>query len=93
MRTNQEKSNKITRELLKHPASTGGDSDTARSTSGYLLCIGTGAVSWSSKLQSIVALSTTAAEFVAAVEAGKEMALSLSVVCLASHLGLQCPLL
>ena len=51
----------------------GGDSDTARSTSGYLLCIGTGAVSWSSKLQSIVALSTTEAEFVAAVEAGKEM--------------------
>src|SRR5258707_13091549 len=26
----------------------GGDSDTAKSTSGYLLCIGTGAVSWSS---------------------------------------------
>jgi len=35
--------------------------------------IGTGAVSWSSKLQSIVALSTTEAEFVAAVEAGKEI--------------------
>ena len=51
----------------------GGDSDTAKSTSGYLLCIGTGAVSWSSKLQSMVALSTTEAEFIAAVEAGKEM--------------------
>ena len=50
-----------------------GDSDTAESTSGYLLCIGTGAVSWSSKLQSMVALSTTEAEFIAAVEAGKEM--------------------
>src|SRR5258705_13962661 len=51
----------------------GGDPDTTRSTSGYLLCIGTGAVSWSSKLQTLVALSTTEAEFIAAVEAGKEM--------------------
>jgi hypothetical protein len=51
----------------------GGDPDNSRSTSGYLLCIGTGAVSWSSKLQSLVALSTTEAEFIAAVEAGKEM--------------------
>jgi Reverse transcriptase (RNA-dependent DNA polymerase) len=51
----------------------GGDPDTSRSTSGYLLCIGTGAVSWSSKLQSLVALSTTEAEFIAAVEAGKEI--------------------
>jgi len=47
--------------------------DTTQLTSGYLLCIGTGAVSWSSKLQSLVALSTTEAEFIAAVEAGKEM--------------------
>ena len=51
----------------------GGDTDTGKSTSGYLVCIGTGAVSWSAKLQSVVALSTTEAEFVAAVEAGKEM--------------------
>jgi hypothetical protein len=51
----------------------GGDPETTRSTSGYLLCIGTGAVSWSSKLQTLVALSTTEAEFIAAVEAGKEM--------------------
>src|SRR5258705_568791 len=51
----------------------GGDPDTTRLTSGYLLCIGTGAVSWSSKLQTLVALSTTEAEFIAAVEAGKEM--------------------
>ena len=35
--------------------------------------IGTGAVSWSSKLQTLVALSTTEAEHIAAVEAGKEI--------------------
>lgn len=51
----------------------GGSKDTGKSTGGYLLKCGTGAVSWRSKLQPIVALSTTEAEYVAAVEAGKEM--------------------
>src|SRR5882757_8099098 len=51
----------------------GGCKDTGRSTGGYLVKIGTGAVSWSSKLQSIVALSTTEAEYIAAVSAGKEI--------------------
>jgi hypothetical protein len=49
-----------------------GNPDKGRSTSGYVVKMGTGAVSWSSKLQSIVALSTTEAEFVAAVSAGQE---------------------
>ena len=50
-----------------------GDSvDTGRSTSGYLLTIGGGAVSWSSRLQSLVAQSTTEAEYIAAVDAGRE---------------------
>ena len=35
--------------------------------------MGTGAISWSSRLQGIVALSTTEAEFVAAVSCGQEM--------------------
>jgi hypothetical protein len=39
-----------------------GNVDTGRSTTGYVVKMGTGAVSWSSKLQSIVALSTTEAE-------------------------------
>ena len=51
----------------------GGDKDTGRSTGGYIVKVGTGAVSWSSKQQAIVTLSTTEAEFVAAVEAGKEI--------------------
>jgi hypothetical protein len=50
-----------------------GNKDNSRSTGGYLVCMGNGAVSWSSKLQPIVALSTTEAEYIAAVEAGKEL--------------------
>src|SRR5262249_6513586 len=52
----------------------GGNPDNGKSTGGYVVKIGTGAVSWSSKLQSMVALSTTEAEYIAAVEAGKEIA-------------------
>jgi hypothetical protein len=51
----------------------GGCKDNGRSTGGYLIKMGTGAISWRSKLQPIVALSTTEAEYIAAVEAGKEM--------------------
>jgi len=51
----------------------GGNPDNGKSTSGYVLQIGTGAVSWSSKLQPTVSLSTTEAEYVAAVHAGKEV--------------------
>ena len=47
--------------------------DTGRSTSGYVIKMGSGAISWSSRLQTIVALSTTEAEFVAAVSAGQEI--------------------
>ena len=51
----------------------GGNPDNGRSTGGYVLKIGSGAVSWSSKLQSLVALSTTEAEYIAAVDTGKEI--------------------
>ena len=47
--------------------------DTRRSTSGYVIKIGTGAVSWSSKKQVTVALSSTKAEYIASVAAGKEI--------------------
>lgn len=43
-----------------------GDQDDRRSTSGFIFMFGTGAVSWSSKKQQIVTLSTTEAEFIAA---------------------------
>ena len=54
-------------------ASHGDCKDSGRSTGGYLTKVCGGAVSWSSKLQPVVALSTTEAEYIAAVEAGKEI--------------------
>jgi hypothetical protein len=50
-----------------------GDKDSRRSTTGYLFTIGGTIVSWISKLQKVVALSTTEVEYVAATEASKEM--------------------
>ena len=51
----------------------GGNPDNGRSTSGQIVMMAGGAVSWSSKLQTIVALSTTEAEYVAACSAGQEI--------------------
>ena len=50
-----------------------GDLDSRKSTSGYLFTFSEGAISWQSRLQKCVSLSTTEAEYVAATEAGKEM--------------------
>lgn len=50
-----------------------GDIDSRKSTSGYLITFAGGAVSWQSKLQKCVALSTTEAEYIAITEACKEM--------------------
>jgi hypothetical protein len=47
--------------------------DNGHSTSMYVVKIGSGTILWMSCLQSIVALSTTKAEFVAAASAGQEV--------------------
>ena len=54
-------------------ASHGDCIDTGRSTGSYLTTLGGGSIGWSSKLQNVVALSSTEAEYMAAVEAGKEI--------------------
>ena len=47
--------------------------ENGRSTGAYVIKMGGAAVSWRSKVQPFVALSTAEAEFIAAVEAGKEI--------------------
>jgi len=49
------------------------DVDSRKSTSGYLTTFAGGVVSWQSKLQRCVVLSTTEADYIAACEAGKEV--------------------
>ena len=48
-----------------------GDLDCRKSTSRYLFTFAGGAISWKSKLQKCVSLSTTEAEYIVATEAGK----------------------
>ena len=50
-----------------------GDRDNRTITIGYVFTVGGTVVSWVSKIQSVLALSTTEAEYVVAIEASKEM--------------------
>ena len=50
-----------------------GNKDNCRITTGYVFILGGTSLSWVSKIQSVVALSTTEAEYVAATEASKEI--------------------
>lgn len=49
----------------------GGDRDDRKSTGAYVFTIGIGAVLWASKKQTVVALSTTEAEYMALTQAAK----------------------
>jgi hypothetical protein len=60
-------------ELVGHAdANWGGDIDTRRSTTGFVFDLGSGAISWSSKRQPTVSLSTCEAEYQAQTAAAKE---------------------
>jgi hypothetical protein len=50
-----------------------GDVDRSRSTTGYVFMLGTALISWSSRLQPTVALSSTEAEYMALTEAVNEL--------------------
>ena len=50
-----------------------GDKDIRMSTIGFVFTVGGTTVSWISKLQQVVALSTTEAEYVASTESSKEI--------------------
>ena len=49
-----------------------GDLDNRRSTTGYVYTLAGGPICWRSRLQSLVALSITEAEYMAVAEAAKE---------------------
>jgi len=49
-----------------------GDRDTRRSTTGYVFMLGGGCISWASKLQPTVALSSAEAEYMAMAAAVQE---------------------
>ncbi|KAE8693888.1 putative pentatricopeptide repeat-containing protein [Hibiscus syriacus] len=63
-----------------------GDLDNRRSTTGYVFTLGGGPICWKSTVQSIVALSTTEAEYMATAEAAKE---ALWLTGLVKELGVQ----
>ena len=50
-----------------------GDKENGLSTSGYLMTLGSAAITWRSKKQTILGDSTTEAEYVAAAQATKEI--------------------
>ena len=54
-------------------ADLGGCTDTCKSTTGFVFTMGGTAISWMSRLQKSVALSTTEAEYMAAAKVGKEL--------------------
>jgi len=68
------------------------DINTRRSTTGYLFTLAGGAISWNSRLQKTVALSSTEAEYMALSEAAKE-AIALRSLCRDMHMPFKHPVL
>ena len=60
------------KELIGYADADGSMAEDRRATSGYAFLVDGGAVSWSTKRQEIVSLSTTESEYVAATHAAKE---------------------
>jgi hypothetical protein len=58
-----------------------GDRDTRRSRTGYVFMLCSGPISWQSKLQSVVAISTAEAEYVAGAHAAREAVWLRRVAC------------
>ena len=50
-----------------------GDKDTGKSTSGYVISLSGAAISWSSRRQSVISLSSTEAEYIAMTEVVREI--------------------
>ncbi|KMQ94006.1 integrase core domain protein [Lasius niger] len=67
------KSGSDTKILAYSDADYAGDTETRRSTTGYVLKLGPSTIIWSSQRQKIVALSTTEVEYIAACQAVKEL--------------------
>lgn len=59
--------------MLYSDADHGGNPDNGRSTSGVVIKMGTGTISWMSCLQSFVTILTMEAKYVAAVSIGQEI--------------------
>jgi hypothetical protein len=59
--------------------------DTRRSVSGYAFSLGSGAISWKSRQQDLVTLSTCEAEYVAACEAAREAVFLRSLLAQIGH--------
>lgn len=64
-----------------------GDHETRRSTSGYIFTIGSAAISWSSKRQPMVALSTCEVEYIGQTQASKEAVWLQSLLAELSNVG------
>ncbi|KAL1229363.1 Retrovirus-related Pol polyprotein from transposon RE2 [Trichinella spiralis] len=75
METPTERDWKSAKRIIRYLADAdwAGEKSSRKSTSGYVFQLGHGTIAWSTKRQTIVALSTTEAEYVALAEASREL--------------------